>query len=70
MVAILWVSVLFCGFKRAIVSEECTASLFRMTESILVEAEVMWQEKKCFIYVQWFERIWPVTALEEGTGLS
>jgi hypothetical protein len=31
--------------KPANVSEEHTASIFRVTESILIEAEAMWQEK-------------------------
>jgi len=54
--------------KPANVSEERTASIFRVTESIPIEAEVMWQEKKCFTYVWWFEMIWPVTALVRGRG--
>jgi hypothetical protein len=31
--------------KPANVSEERTASIFRVTESVLIKAEVMWQEK-------------------------
>jgi len=31
--------------KPAIFSEEHTASIFRVTESVLIEDEVMWQEK-------------------------
>jgi hypothetical protein len=40
------------------VSEENTASIFRWTELVQVDAEVF-GGKKCVGYIEWFEGVWP-----------
>jgi hypothetical protein len=56
--------------KCSDVSEQHTASIFRVTEMVQVDAEVT-HKKKHVGYVGWFEGVWAITATNGGepTGL-
>jgi len=49
--------------KYSIVSEECDASIFRVTELLYLESEVI-ESEKCFFHTEKLEDVWPHT----GTG--
>lgn len=62
MVVTFWVSALLV-IKCSAPVDECTVSVFRVTDLVQVDNETC-GGRKCFSYVGKLEGIWPIAALE------